>query len=61
MSQGKVAAYYAGAPIIDWVGERPDAVVLRIDCSVEDGVRVTPCRLSASATRALVASFGHEQ
>ena len=41
VSQGNVTAFYAGAPVIEWAGERPDASVLRIDFS-EDGVRVEP-------------------
>ena len=45
VSQGRVAAYYAGAPTIEWGGARPDATVLRIDFSVEHGTRVVPRRL----------------
>ena len=42
VSQGRVAAYYAGAPTIEWGGERPDATVLHVDFSVDAGVRVEP-------------------
>jgi exonuclease SbcD len=39
VSQGGVAAYYVGAPIIDGGDDHPDGAVLRIDFS-EDGIRV---------------------
>ena len=42
VSQGGVVAYYAGAPVTDWLGENPAGTVLRIDCSTEDGIRVEP-------------------
>jgi len=48
VSQGSVAAYYAGAPLTD--GRHPDRVVLRIDFSVDGGIRVQP-RMLAPATR----------
>jgi hypothetical protein len=41
VSQGRVTAYYAGAP----AGEdstRPDRSVLHVELSEEHGVRVTP-------------------
>jgi len=31
VSQGAVAAYHSGAPMIEWSGAPPDASVLRID------------------------------
>jgi len=45
VSQGGVAAWYAGAPMNDSGAGHPEGVVLRIDCSVEDGIRVEPRRL----------------
>ncbi|PYN93547.1 MAG: hypothetical protein DMD91_29825 [Candidatus Rokuibacteriota bacterium] len=48
VSQGGVAAYYAGAPLMD--DRHPDGVVLRIDFSVDGGIRVQP-RMLAPATR----------
>ena len=42
VSQGGVAAYYAGAPVIEWGGGHPERTVLRIDLSAEDGIRVEP-------------------
>jgi len=42
VSQGRVAACYAGAPVMAWGGEHPDGAVLRIDFSAEDGIRVEP-------------------
>jgi DNA repair exonuclease SbcCD nuclease subunit len=39
VSQGGVAAYYAGAPMIEGGGP-PEGSVLRIDFSSEDGIRV---------------------
>ena len=42
VSQGGVAAYYSGAPMVDGSGAEPDNSVLRIDVSEEHGVRVTP-------------------
>ncbi len=50
VSQGRVAAYYAGAPMMDSAGGHPDGVVLRIDFSVDGGIRVQP-RMLAPATR----------
>lgn len=47
VSQGGVAAYYAGAPVMDWSGAHPDGAVLRIDFSVDDGIRVQPRVLTA--------------
>ena len=41
VSQGGVAAYYSGAPMVDGSGAEPDNSVLRIDLSEEHGVRVT--------------------
>jgi DNA repair exonuclease SbcCD nuclease subunit len=40
VSRGSVAAYYAGAPMIEWGGGHPEGAVLRIDFSVDDGIRV---------------------
>jgi len=45
VSQGAVSACYAGAPAIEWAGANPDGAVLRIDFSVEAGIRVEPRRL----------------
>ena len=42
VSQGRVAAHYAGAPLIEWRGADPVGTVLRIDFSSEHGVRVEP-------------------
>ena len=42
VSQGSVAAYYAGAPLTEWGGGHPEGTVLRIDFSAEDGIRVQP-------------------
>jgi DNA repair exonuclease SbcCD nuclease subunit len=44
VSQGRVVAYYAGAPLID-EGGGLEGTVLRIDFAVEDGIRVKPQRL----------------
>jgi DNA repair exonuclease SbcCD nuclease subunit len=45
VSQGRVAAYYAGAPAIEGKVGHPEGTVLRIDFSPENGIRVNPCRL----------------
>lgn len=45
VSQGRVAAHYAGAPVTDWDNAHPEGTVLRIDFSEEDGIRVEPRRL----------------
>src|SRR5439155_399920 len=45
VSQGTVTACYAGAPAIEWVGASPEGAVLRIDFSVEAGIRVESRRL----------------
>lgn len=42
VSQGGVAAHYAGAPMATWRDGSPDGAVLRIDFSEEDGIRVEP-------------------
>jgi len=42
VSQGNVAAYYSGAPLIEWADAPSCGSVLRIDLSVQHGVRVTP-------------------
>jgi len=42
VSQGRVAAYYSGAPMTGWDGSHPDGSVLSIDLSEQRGVRVTP-------------------
>jgi DNA repair exonuclease SbcCD nuclease subunit len=44
VSQGAVVAHYAGAPVLDAYDGHAEGVVLRIDFSVEDRVRVTPQR-----------------
>jgi DNA repair exonuclease SbcCD nuclease subunit len=46
VSQGGVAAHYAGAPILDWGAGDPDGAVLRVDFSTEDGIRVRRSSLS---------------
>jgi DNA repair exonuclease SbcCD nuclease subunit len=40
VSQGRVAACYAGAPMAEWGDGHPDGSVLRIDCSDDEGIRV---------------------
>jgi len=45
VSQGTVAAYYAGAPMVEWGGGHPEGAVLRIDFSAEHGIRVARRRL----------------
>ena len=40
VSQGAVAAYYAGAPVVEWGGAEAQGSVLLIDLSVEGGIRV---------------------
>ena len=42
VSQGAVAAYYSGAPVIEWGGIEPVGPVLRIELSEPHGVRVEP-------------------
>jgi DNA repair exonuclease SbcCD nuclease subunit len=42
VSQGRVAAHYAGAPLATWKDGSPDGAVLRIDFSEADGIRVEP-------------------
>jgi DNA repair exonuclease SbcCD nuclease subunit len=42
VSQGSVLAHYAGAPAIEWGTSDAAASVLRIDFSVEHGIRVEP-------------------
>jgi DNA repair exonuclease SbcCD nuclease subunit len=42
VSQGGVAAYYAGAPASEHAAGHPDGALLRIDFSTEHGIRVTP-------------------
>ena len=43
VSQDGVVAYYSGAPVTDWTGAgEPAGTVLRIDLSLEDGIRVVP-------------------
>jgi len=46
VSQGAVTAHYAGAPVMDWGPREPDGSVLRIDFSVEHGIRVEPRELA---------------
>ena len=46
VSQGGVTAHYAGAPVIEWSPREPDGSVLRIDFSVEHGIRVEPRSLA---------------
>jgi DNA repair exonuclease SbcCD nuclease subunit len=41
VSQGRVVACYAGAPVTDWDGSDPVGSVLRVDLS-SDGIRVAP-------------------
>jgi DNA repair exonuclease SbcCD nuclease subunit len=40
VSQGGVAAYYSGAPVIEWRGAPPGGSALRVDFSEQHGVRV---------------------
>jgi DNA repair exonuclease SbcCD nuclease subunit len=54
VSQGTVAAYYSGAPVIEWSDALP-AAVLRIDLSAQHGVRVTPRPLTLPQTLAMPA------
>ena len=42
VGQGGVAAYYSGAPVIEWSDAEAPGSVLRIDLSAPHGVRVTP-------------------
>ena len=42
VSQGGVAAHYAGAPAGEWVDGHLEGTVLRVDLSVEHGIRVRP-------------------
>jgi DNA repair exonuclease SbcCD nuclease subunit len=40
VSQGQTVAYYSGAPGLEWEDGQREGTVLRIDCSLDDGVRV---------------------
>ena len=51
VSQGGVAAHFAGAPMIEWGPGDPEGAVLRVELSVERGVRVEPRPLAARAVR----------
>jgi len=42
VSQGPVAACYAGAPAIEWSAAPPSGALLRIDLSMAEGIRVVP-------------------
>ena len=42
VSQGAVAAYYSGAPVIEWGGSEPSGPVLVVEISEQHGVRVEP-------------------
>jgi DNA repair exonuclease SbcCD nuclease subunit len=42
VSQGDVAAHYAGAPAGEWGDGHSEGMVLRIDFSAEHGIRVRP-------------------
>ena len=42
VSQGPVAAYYAGAPLVEGGEGQPDGSVLHIDLCEQHGVRITP-------------------
>ena len=42
VSQGKVVAYYPGAPLVNWRGEEPNGHILLLDLSPENGIRVQP-------------------
>ena len=42
VSQGRVTAWYAGTPLVEWRDGSPKGAVLRIDFSETDGIRVTP-------------------
>jgi DNA repair protein SbcD/Mre11 len=41
-SQGKVTAYYSGAPLLNWSGQQPQGYVLLLDCSATHGIVVQP-------------------
>ena len=41
VSQGSVAAYYSGAPLLDWSTPNPRGALLHVELSEADGVRVT--------------------
>ena len=45
VSQGGVAAYYPGAPLINWRGEPPNGDVLVLDLCPETGISVRPRRV----------------
>lgn len=45
VSQGNVLAYYPGAPLVNWTGEKPSGHVLRLDLIPENGIRVQPQRV----------------
>jgi DNA repair exonuclease SbcCD nuclease subunit len=47
VSQGPVAAYFSGAPVIEWGGGQRGASVLRIELSSEHGIRVEPRPIGA--------------
>ena len=40
VSQGRVVAHYAGAPLVEDGSGAPDGTVLRIDCAADGGIRV---------------------
>jgi DNA repair exonuclease SbcCD nuclease subunit len=42
VSQGRVVAHYAGAPMLEWGDGHPEGTVLGVELSVERGVRVEP-------------------
>jgi len=42
VSQGAVAAYYSGAPVIEWGASEPGTPVLHVELSEQHGVRVEP-------------------
>jgi exonuclease SbcD len=48
VSQGGVAAHYAGAPAIEWAAAAAAGALLRVDLSLADGIRVTPRDLAPS-------------
>jgi DNA repair protein SbcD/Mre11 len=56
VSQGGVAAYYPGAPMIEWADGGPQGTVLRVDLSAADGVRVRAQRVPAERAAASAAA-----
>lgn len=45
-SQGDVTAYYPGASLVNWTGEKPHGHVLVLECAPGQGMRVRPRALA---------------